>query len=172
MHPGSPSSQTTMGDFLQCWSASKKTGSKGSMAPQLKKQMESRGLEVVAISDMKVLVKYAKKSQDEHIRLIRNSKRGDHDTGVLERFLNERLGGRQPPKEQPSVRILVSPRKANRKTNGTFSTQQTPDPDRIVVSPTAKYHLNIFNKELKPWLLENHEDEAWLFYPRGVGSRF
>jgi len=36
----------------------------------------------------------------------------------------------------------------------------------------AKYHLNIFNKELKPWLLENHEDEAWLFYPRGVGSRF
>ena len=82
------------------------------MAPQLKEQMESRGLEVVAISDMKALVKYAKKSQDEHIRLIRNSKRGDQDTGVLERFLNKRLGGRQPPKEPPSVRILVSPRKA------------------------------------------------------------
>ena len=101
------------------------------MAPQLKEQMESRGLEVLAISDMKVLVKYAKKSQDEHKRLIRESKRGDQDTGVLERFLNIRLGGRQPPKEPPSVRILVSPRKANRKANGTFSMQQTPDPDRI-----------------------------------------
>ena len=120
------------------------------MAPQLKEQMESRGLEVVAISDMKVLVKYAKKSQDEHKRLIRESKRGDQDTGVLERFLNRRLGGRQPPKEQPSVRILVSPRKANRKTNGTFSTQQTPDPDRIVVSPTKNSRRGSIGSSTSP----------------------
>ena len=113
------------------------------MAPQLKEQMESRGLEVVAISDMKALVKYAKESYNEHRRLLRNSKRGDHHTGVLERFLNERLGGRQPPKEQPSVRILVSPRKGNRKPNGTFSTQQTPNPDRIVVSPAKKLRGSI-----------------------------
>jgi len=78
------------------------------MAPQLKEQMESRGLEVVAISDMKVLVKYAKKSQDEHKRLIRESKRGDQDTGVLERFLNRRLGGRQPPKEQMRIFLEVA----------------------------------------------------------------